>query len=379
MDQSMTTVAVIRSHNRRAAVAEALALIAPDLRARVRPDVLLKPNLVSHKYQPASTHADTFSAVLDSVLAAGAQRVTVAEGASDAPSGFRRFGFDKAAWNRPVRFFDINRDETDWDTLDLTSVNGSPLRARVSRTITESPCRVSLALMKTHVTSMVTFSIKNMLSSIHPSDRVMMHGHPGGGNGYSGLKRLIVEFLKQDNPLVRGLTRGLGTARSVQNRLGRKNTPEGWRRLSPADLGFLKSAEAMNHNLVRLARKTGPHISIVDGFVAMHGEGPRHGSSLNLGVVVAGTNPVAVDAVSASVMGFDPRSIGYLAYAETAGLGPIDLDEIHLVGDPLISVARRVRPHSNHAIARHWPHLAAGAIPAPHLNLASANQRTAHR
>ncbi len=115
----MTTVAVVRSDNRRAAVAQALALIAPDVQSRIAPEVLLKPNLVSHKYQPASTHADTFSATLDAVLAAGAERVTVAEGASDATAGFHRFGLDRMAWNRPVRFFDINKDETEWDDLEL--------------------------------------------------------------------------------------------------------------------------------------------------------------------------------------------------------------------------------------------------------------------
>ena len=50
------------------------ALIADDLRACVTPDVLIKPNLVSHRRQLPSTHADTLSATLDAVLAAGARR-----------------------------------------------------------------------------------------------------------------------------------------------------------------------------------------------------------------------------------------------------------------------------------------------------------------
>ncbi len=207
----------------------------------------------------------------------------------------------------------------------------------------------------------------------------MMHGHAGGGNGYTGVKRLVVEFLKQDNPLVRSLTKGLGLARTVQHWLKGKGGADAWRHLSPADIGFLKSAEAMNHNLVRLAHKTGPHVSVVDGFIAMHGEGPRHGTPVKLGVVVAGTNPVAVDAVSAAVMGFEPASIGYLNYAELAGLGPIDLEEIHLVGDPIEAVSRRLRPHSNQVIARHWPHLAAGTIPPPHVRPKVAKSKAVSR
>ncbi len=98
----LSTVAVVRSDNRRGAVAEALALIADDLRGRVTPDVLIKANLVSHRRQLPSTHADTLSATLDAVLAAGASRVVVAEGASDATAGFDRFGFRKETAGRPV-------------------------------------------------------------------------------------------------------------------------------------------------------------------------------------------------------------------------------------------------------------------------------------
>ena len=90
---------------------------------------------------------------------------------------------------------------------------GGAERTRLSnpaRTIAESGCRVSLALAKTHVTSIVTLSLKNMLSSIHPADRVMMHGSKGGGNGYSGWRRLAVEVLKGDSWAVNGLTRAMG-------------------------------------------------------------------------------------------------------------------------------------------------------------------------
>ena len=74
MDKTVN-VAVVRSDNRRGAMAQALALIAPDLRACVTPHVLIKPNLVSHRDQLPSTHADALSATLDAVFAAGAVTV----------------------------------------------------------------------------------------------------------------------------------------------------------------------------------------------------------------------------------------------------------------------------------------------------------------
>jgi uncharacterized protein (DUF362 family) len=365
-----STVAVVRSDNRRGAVAEALSLIADDIRARVTPEVLIKANLVSHVRQLPSTHADTLSATLDALFAAGARHATIAEGASDATRGFDHFGFHKETQGRPVSYLDINRDESAWDRLELTRVDGSPLVARISRTVARSSCRVSLALMKTHVTSMVTFSLKNMLSSIHPDDRIMMHGHAGGGNGYQGWKKLVVEFLKGDSTLVNVLTRSLGRVRRARAAITGKNHDEAWHHFTPAEVGYLRSVEAMNRNLVSLSRLAAPTISVVDGFMAMHREGPRHGTPIKLGT-------------AAAIMGFEPMRIGYLKYAQEAGLGVADLAGITVVGDPIAAVAKSCVPHSNHAIQRHWNRLpdlpgssqVNSVIPAPHSSRARTSER----
>lgn len=369
-------VAIVRSDNRRGAIAQAMTLLADDLRAVVTPEVLLKPNLVSHQRQLPSTHADAVSATLDAVIAAGAGSMKVAEGATDASAGFVRFGYHNEVHGRPVTFFDINRDETEWLPLTLSAMDGSPLQARVSRTIVDSRCRVSIALAKTHVSSIVTLSLKNMLSSIHPADRVMMHGSRGGGNGYTGWKRLAVEFLKGDTAAVNVLTRSLGRVRNLKNMLSRKHD-EPWTRLAGKDLGYLRSVEAMNRNLVALTRAVKPHISVIDGFLGMHREGPRHGTPIPLGVAIVGTDAVAVDAVASAVMGFDPLSIGYLAYAEAAGLGTVNLDAIEIVGDPIASVRKRFVPHSNHAIARHWNRMA--AMKGPHGGVRAPSSKTLTR
>jgi uncharacterized protein (DUF362 family) len=373
-------VAVARGETRREAVARALALIADDLRACVAPDVLIKPNLVSHRSQLPSSHADTFSAALRAAFDAGARSVTVAEGATDARAGFERFGFRRVAANLPVRFLDLNREETDWEPLELTGVDGSTRVARVSRTVTASACRVSLALAKTHVTAGLTLGLKNMLSSVHPDDRVMMHGYPAGGNGASGWKRLAVEFLKGDNLLVKGLTRALGRARNAWNaRRDRALGGDAFAALSASEGEFLRSVDAMNRNLVALARRVKPHVSVVDGFVGMHREGPRHGTPVRLRTVIAGTDAVAVDAVAAAVMGFDPGEVGYLVYAEEAGLGVADLGKITVLGDPIEAVRVRCVPHSNHAVQRHWRRLNGPLFLGPHFDPPAAPERVGKR
>jgi uncharacterized protein (DUF362 family) len=365
-------VALVRSDNRRGALAQALHLVRDDVRDVVRPDVLVKPNLVSQRRQVPSTHADALSATLDALFAAGARRATVAEGASDASNGFEALGLRREVAGRPVEFFDINRDETNWDVIRLRGVDGTPLDARVSRTIAGAACRVSLALLKTHVNTAVTMSLKNMLSGVHPADRIRMHGYPVG-NGSTGWKRPIVEFLKGDSVLVTLLTRLQGRVRNGLNLLNGKARDLHGQRLSPADLGFLRSVVALHENLVELVRFVRPHLSVLDGFVAMHREGPRHGTPIRLGLALAGTDPVAVDAIGAAAMGFDPMRIGYLRLAHEAGLGIADPERIEVLGDVLAKVARRCVPHSNVFIHRHWdrPSLAgSGTVPAPHLGLA---------
>lgn len=351
-------VAVVRDSRRRAAVAQALALVAESIKERIAPRVLLKPNFVSERRQLPSTHVDAFSATIDALFAAGAREIVVAEGAADASAAFDRFGLRREAAGRPVRFFDINRDETEWIPLELIDADGHTRRAaRVSKTVADAQCRVSLALAKTHVTAGVTLGLKNMLSSVHPSDRVMMHGSAGGGNGYEGWRRIAVDWLKGDGLSVNLATRTLGRIRNVLSAATGKSGPNGWTKLSPRDLAFLRAAAALHRNLVALAKTVKPGIVVIDAHKAMHGEGPRHGTPIRLNVALAGTDPVAVDSVAASLLGFEPRSIGFLALAERAGLGVADPEAIELVGDDWNKLRRPCRPHSNHPVQRHWPRL----------------------
>ena len=53
-------------------------------------------------------------------------------------------------------------------------------------------------------------------------------------------------------------------------------------------------------------------IAIVDGIVCMEGDGPIMGTAKRLGLVIVGTNPTAVDATVARLMGLAPERVSYL-------------------------------------------------------------------
>lgn len=82
-----------------------------------------------------------------------------------------------------------------------------------------------------------------------------------------------------------------------------------------------------------LAKVVRHDLIVVDGITAMEGNGPVIGTPRNLGVITAGRNPVAVDAVCTQIMGFGPEEVGHLARTHEMGLGEIDLDSVDIVGD----------------------------------------------
>ena len=102
-----------------------------------------------------------------------------------------------------------------------------------------------------------------------------------------------------------------------------------------------------------LAKVVRNDLIVVDGIVAMEGNGPIIGTPRELGVIVAGVNPLAVDAVCTRMMGIDPWGVGYLVRAHEMGLGELDQDAIEVVGDDWRSFACEFeRPYSLRATLR---------------------------
>lgn len=83
--------------------------------------------------------------------------------------------------------------------------------------------------------------------------------------------------------------------------------------------------------LIDIAHVIKPVLSIVDGIVGMEGNGPRNGSPVHAGVLLAGENCFAVDVAMASIMGFNPDDIPLTALALKQGLTP-PLAELDLAG-----------------------------------------------
>lgn len=73
-------------------------------------------------------------------------------------------------------------------------------------------------------------------------------------------------------------------------------------------------------------------IAVMDGTTAGNGPGPRTMYPVIKDIILASTDQVAIDAVAAKMMGFDPMSIEYLNVAHQDNLGVADVKEIEIVG-----------------------------------------------
>ena len=76
-------------------------------------------------------------------------------------------------------------------------------------------------------------------------------------------------------------------------------------------------------------------IAVMDGVIAGEGSCPRCPVPREKNVILASTDPVALDAVAASLMGFDPMAVPFIRLAHEAGLGTGDVKEIEVLGDDI--------------------------------------------
>jgi uncharacterized protein (DUF362 family) len=240
--------------------------------------VLLKPNLVEFEPQSAiNTNPLLVHAVYEGFLALGAASVRIAEG-----PGHRRNTFDLA--DAAGYFGIVPRFEDVFVDLNLDDVRQVRHPHQVSglrkwylpKTALGADLLVSIPKMKTHHWVGVTLSAKNLFGVV-----------PGGVYGWP------------KNPL-----HWAGIDECI------------------ADLHGLFPRQ----------------FAIVDGIVGMEGNGPIQGSAKQVGVLVAGRNPLAVDATCCRIMGVDPLKIRYLLLS--AGQeSPLMERNIRQCGESIASVA----------------------------------------
>jgi len=92
-------------------------------------------------------------------------------------------------------------------------------------------------------------------------------------------------------------------------------------------------------DLLLMQRELHPAVfSVMDGTVCGDGAGPRTMIPRVQNVILAGADSLAIDAVAAKMMGFDPLSIPYIRLAHEMGLGVGDLRGIDIAGEDISGI-----------------------------------------
>jgi uncharacterized protein (DUF362 family) len=239
--------------------------------------VLLKPNFVEPDPQGViNTHPAVVAAARECFLRLGAKTVIVAEGPGherDTEGIVETNGLRHYLGPLADKFVDLNVDDV---RLVRTGTRASQVKELyLPRTVLEADFVVSMPKLKTHHWAGVTLSLKNMFGIVPGS----CYGWPKNALHWAGLTRSILDI----NSTVR------------------------------------------------------PDFAIVDGIVGMEGNGPLQGVAKPCGLLVAGDDPVAVDATCARIMGLVPERIDYLAHAGLL-LGHLKIENVKQLGESLESV-----------------------------------------
>jgi uncharacterized protein (DUF362 family) len=87
-------------------------------------------------------------------------------------------------------------------------------------------------------------------------------------------------------------------------------------------------------DLLAIQKEIHPGVfAVMDGTTVGNGPGPRTMEPVTKNLILASADQVAIDAVAARMMGFDPLDIGYIRIAHSDGLGTGDVRDIEILGD----------------------------------------------
>ena len=98
--------------------------------------------------------------------------------------------------------------------------------------------------------------------------------------------------------------------------------------------------QAFSEMLVDLCDFLQPDLCIMDGILAMEGNGPTGGQPRQMGVLGASKSPYALDVCGTSLIGLKPESVLMLREAHERGLGPLSPQECRLVKEGIEPLAQ---------------------------------------
>jgi uncharacterized protein (DUF362 family)/Pyruvate/2-oxoacid:ferredoxin oxidoreductase delta subunit len=242
--------------------------------------VLLKPNCLSSDHgpdQPVNTRVEVIEAVGRYLLTRHQVKLIIADSGGMGSYGkakqvYALMGLDQAAARLDAEL--INPEEL--GLIELHNPTGKLLpKFKATALLDQIDVIVNLPKLKTHILTGLTGSIKNFLGLL-----------PGS------LKRAVHVMAPSSQAMAQALVDIWG---GIKNKIPQT-------------------------------------INLMDGIIAMEGAGPTHGQARPTGWLLASTDPVALDVIAATIMGFNPARVPTIIHAAEARLGIADPTRIELLG-----------------------------------------------
>jgi uncharacterized protein (DUF362 family) len=271
--------------------------------------IMLKPNLVTSS--PDCTTKAVVIKTLAQLMKKAGKEVIIGEGSAAAANfnvinnevfrtkkreildGMQQNVFDTLGYSEMARALNIPLINLhSGNIVEVPLKNGFAAKSvKIHKSLTEIDLLCSVPMMKTHTLATVTLAMKNLIGL------------------YPGTEYYSVRSWLHDRAAEAG---------------------------SP---GIAYEVIDMNN-----AVKTG--LSVIDASSAMEGDGPSGGTLVDMGLIIAGTSPLATDMVGSSLMGFDINEIPAIVLAHKTGMQPTSLDDIEIRGLRIDQCRRKfIRPN----------------------------------
>ncbi|MHC4708056.1 MAG: DUF362 domain-containing protein [Planctomycetota bacterium] len=277
-------VSLIKGNDRREIVYQALKKIEDEVLASIgdKKKILIKPNFVITSRQLAATHVDAIRGILDFLQPHFKHQIIIGESTISRQGtfdGYKNYGYMPLEKEYKVKLLDLNHQP--WQYRYVFGKGHRPTPIRIISTFLDPDLYIiSAAKMKTHDRVVTTLSLKNILL-----------GAP------------LNDYKTND------------------------------KRLTHSDYNFSREA-LLHYNMFHLAQEIYPDLGVIDGFVAMEGNGPTGGTPVDARLALASLDPLAMDTLATKLMGFDPTQIMYLKAFAEAGMGQGNFDKIEVLGTP---------------------------------------------
>lgn len=85
--------------------------------------------------------------------------------------------------------------------------------------------------------------------------------------------------------------------------------------------------------LIRLNKFLKPRLFIMDGVIAMEGNGPKNGTPIPMNVILLSNDPIALDTVFAHLVDLEPSYMPTVIAARELNYGTSEIENINIVGD----------------------------------------------